>query len=336
MLYYNNIEDPILLTPAKTCNKLQIITGFTDCERISTHLIKLTDGAKENIYQRNIEIEMILGMYKGASITERKHQRIQRLLSYTLPSSNMPKFSCRYIIQNKEVHSKLYIWSKDNEPQIAFCGSANYSINAFQNRRECMTECNAKQAEHYYQSLFADSMDCLDDNIKQNLKFIKQQKTVSEFDDPDNDSYTDYNNKTPLETATISLLTADGRIGYGSSVNWGIRQNGTKRDPNQAYIPYNSADKKPGFFPDRVNPNDKNCPIFRVITKHGGTFPMRLAQATNKALHSAESNSILGQWIRNEMKVPSGTFITKQMLENYGKTYVTFRKYADGTYLLDF
>lgn len=63
---------------------------------------------------------------------------------------------------------------------------------------------------------------------------------------------------------------------------------------------------------------------------------MRMAQANNKALHSAESNSILGQWIRNEMKVPSGTFITKQMLENYGKTYVTFRKYADGTYLLDF
>ena len=28
--------------------------------------------------------------------------------------------------------------------------------------------------------------------------------------------------------------------------------------------------------------------------------------------------------------------VTKQMLELYGKTYVTFRKYEDGTYLLDF
>lgn len=61
-----------------------------------------------------------------------------------------------------------------------------------------------------------------------------------------------------------------------------------------------------------------------------------LEESGNKALHSAESNSILGEWIRQEMHVPSGTYITKQMLENYGKTKVTFRKYEDGTYLLDF
>lgn len=63
---------------------------------------------------------------------------------------------------------------------------------------------------------------------------------------------------------------------------------------------------------------------------------MRMAQAGNKALHSAESNSILGEWIRKRIKAPSGGYVTKQMLEIYGKTYVTFRKYADGTYLLDF
>ena len=336
MLYHDKLEEPILFAPAKECNKLQIITGFTDCERISTHLIELADGIKENTYQKNIEIEMILGMYKGASITERKHQRLQRLLAYTLPSSNMPKFSCRYIIQDKEVHSKVYIWSKDDEPKVAFCGSANYSINAFQNRRECMSDCDAKQAEDYYQSLLVDSMDCLDKDIKEKLEFVKRQKATNDFDDPDNDDYEDYNKQTPVATASISLLTADGRIGYGSSVNWGIRQNGTPRDPNQAYIPYNAADRVPGFFPDRINPTDKNCPVFRVITKRGGIFHMRMAQAGNKALHSAESNSILGQWIRSEMGVPSGTFITKRMLENYGKTRVTFRKYADGTYLLDF
>jgi cell division protease FtsH len=34
--------------------------------------------------------------------------------------------------------------------------------------------------------------------------------------------------------------------------------------------------------------------------------------------------------------VKSGDFVTKQMLELYGKTYVTFRKYENGIYLLDF
>lgn len=199
-----------------------------------------------------------------------------------------------------------------------------------------MTDCDPLAAQAYFQSLYLDTMDCLDKDIKGKLDFIKRQKSTNDISDPDNDNYDDYNKRTPVATITVSLLTATGQIGYGSSVNWGIRPNGTKRDPNQAYIPYNTADKVPGFFPDRINPTDKNCPVFRVITKRGGVFHMRMAQANNKALHSAESNSILGQWIRSELQVPSGTFITKQMLDNYGKTRVTFRKYEDGTYLLDF
>lgn len=135
----------------------------------------------------------------------------------------------------------------------------------------------------------------------------------------------------------VSLLCADGSgTGYGSGINWGIRPNGTKRNPNQAYIPYNQQDKKEGFFPDKVSPQDENCPMFKVITKDFGSFHMRMAQAGNKALHSVESNAILGEWIRKKLNVPSGGFVTKQMLEHYGKTYVTFRKYEDGIYLLDF
>lgn len=63
---------------------------------------------------------------------------------------------------------------------------------------------------------------------------------------------------------------------------------------------------------------------------------MRLAQQGDKALHTAESNAILGEWLRKRLRVNSGEFISKEMLESYGKTYVTFRKYKDGTYLLDF
>ena len=63
---------------------------------------------------------------------------------------------------------------------------------------------------------------------------------------------------------------------------------------------------------------------------------MRMAQAGNKGLHSVESNAIIGEWIRKKIGVPSGGFVTKQMLEHYGKTYVTFRKYQDGVYILDF
>lgn len=46
---------------------------------------------------------------------------------------------------------------------------------------------------------------------------------------------------------------------------------------------------------------------------------MRMAQQNNKAIHSVESNSILGEWIRKKIGTPSGGYVTKQMLELYGK-----------------
>lgn len=331
MLYTDNLEKTVLYEPAKTCNRLQIISGFTDCERISTHIIELVDGYKEGTYQKCEQIDLILGMYR--SVSERKHQLLQRLLAYTLSGRDLPKFNLYYISQHREVHSKVYTWFQDDLPIKSYVGSANYSIEAFRRRRECMTDGDPIQTADYFNTLITDTVNCLD---AKNIKFSKIKTTEDDGSDPDNTDYDYYLKLTPIATCSISLLTSQGDIGYGSSINWGIRQNGTKRNPNQAYIPYNKKDKVPGFFPDRINPDDKNCPIFRVITKNGGTFHMRMAQAGNKALHSAENNSILGEWLRKEMNLPSGCFVTKQMLLNYGKTAVTFRKYEDGTYLLDF
>ena len=63
---------------------------------------------------------------------------------------------------------------------------------------------------------------------------------------------------------------------------------------------------------------------------------MRLAQAGNKGIHSADSNAIIGMWLRQKLGVPAGTFITKEMLESYGSTRVTFKKYEDDIYVLEF
>ena len=209
-------------------------------------------------------------------------------------------------------------------------------MNAFYKRRECIVPCNPTKALFYYKALFHDSINCLDPDASERVKQVVNSGSADAFEPEDSD-YASYDKLIPIDTLQVSLLKADGSdTGYGSGINWGIRPNGTRRNQNQAYIPYNHQDKKEGFFPDRISPDDENCPIFRVITKDYGTFHMRMAQQGNKALHSAESNAILGEWIRKKLGAPSGGYITKQMLENYGKTYVTFRKYEDGTYLLDF
>lgn len=347
-LYFNDLENIVLLNPAKKsnfgCSRLKIVTGFTDTERISTHLLSLCDGIKAGIYPNNMAVDIILGMTQGSGLTAKKHNGIVRTIK-ELNGINgsrqryMPSISCRYIYKGKNTHTKLYVWENDDEiPYIAFNGSANYSMQAFHYRRECMSLCDPVAGLNYFNSLLDDTIDCLDYTIQEREALRNTARIPDEYDDPDSKDYSYYSTKEPVPNGVlkVSLLTAKGEVGYGSGINWGIRPNGTKRDKDQAYIPYNTRDKRAGFFPDRVNPEDENCPLFRVVTKDAGTFHMRMAQAGNKALHTAESNAILGKWIRHRLGVPSGTFVTKQMLENYGRTYVTFKKYADGTYSLDF
>lgn len=339
----SKFDEPLLYAPARVenkypCNNLKIITAFTDCERISTHMINLAEGMKNGRFANNLNVDILLGMTKS-SLSPKKHEDICRLIRFINDTKNMPKLSCHYICQGPEVHSKIYIWSNpDKGAMDAYCGSLNYTMNAFYKRRETVSQCNPIEALKHYNSLVPDTIDCFDTSVLDKLKNIINN-TPSDIEEPDNSEkdYMKYNNEKPIGTIRVSLLRSDGSdTGYGSGINWGIRPNGTKRNQNQAYIPYNKRDKVEGFFPDRKNPDDENCPMFRVITKDFGSFHMRMAQAGNKGLQSVESNAILGEWIRKEIGTPSGGYVTKQMLELYGKTYVTFRKYADDVYLLDF
>ena len=343
----SDFDEPVLYMPARTeclspCPSLKIITAFTDCDRISTHMIKLSEGMKHGRFIKGLTVEILLGMTKS-SLSQKKHEDICRLIRFLNTSKGMPKISCRYICQGPEVHSKIYIWCRPDEqgkefPYIAYCGSLNYTMNAFYKRRETVGRCDPLATYPYYKELLSDTVDCFDPEVSERLKNVVNNTADSlvEPDDSEKD-YLVYDKQKPVDTLNVSLLCANGKsTGYGSGINWGIRQNGTKRDPNQAYIPYNHKDKKDGFFPDREDPDDESCPMFKVITKDFGAFHMRMAQQGNKALHSVESNAILGEWIRKKIGAPSGGYVTKKMLELYGKTYVTFRKYADGTYLLDF
>lgn len=343
MLYTKDLEDVILYNPALTsgmaCNTLQIISGFTDCERISSHLITLFDGMKDKKYAKAMKIDLILGMTKGASLTKKKHRKICQTIERSQTMRGMPKISCRYIATGQEVHSKVYVWSKGNEPQVAFCGSANYSMNAFQKRRECMSNCDPMQARDYYDVLHRDTVDCFDTDVESKMRFSEADASSNEDvseDNLENLSYEKYVAMTPIDQISISLLTRKGNVGHGSGINWGIRPNGTRRDRNQAYIPYNRDDRKPGFFPERTNPEEKNCPLFKVITKEIGAFYMRLAQEREKAIQSADSNAIIGKWIRDKIGAADGEFVTKEMLEQYGATRVVFKKYKNNIYVLEF
>ena len=137
----SDFDEPVLYAPARpgylysACTSLKIVTAFTDCERISTHMINLADGMKTNRFQKGMNVEIILGMTKS-SLSKKKHEDIRRLIGFLNDSKDMPSVSCRYICNGPEVHSKIYLWCSPDQhvieiPVLAYCGSLNYTMNAF-------------------------------------------------------------------------------------------------------------------------------------------------------------------------------------------------------------
>lgn len=355
MFLSHDFEDTILYEPARkdglACDTLNIVTGFTDCDMIAQHIIQLHDEqGNRGRFMPHIQVNMLLGMYKGAGITQNKHTKIMQTLNrINNIDSKKIHMTCRYVYCNAQVHSKAYVWLKDNKPVKAFMGSANYSVNAFRIRREIMTDCDAEAVMKYFQEIYEDTKDCFDKDVVQYLHFSKsstQEEELSPFN-IENLSYEALDKKPPLDVLEVSWLTSDGKVGETSGPNWGIRhkdgyisQNGVytpyNRDPNQAYIPYNKYQQKPGFFPDRKHPDDKNCPLFKAVTKDDGIFYMRMAQQGNKGLQTAESNAILGKWLRKKLSLPDGAVVKLSDFKKYRRTSVKFRKYADDVFLMDF
>ena len=237
-MYTENFEDKILFSPARkdgaACNHLKIVTAFTDVERIASHLIKLFDGRNKE-YVSGIKVDMILGMTRGAGLTRKKHEKILSLLTRLNSVAGMPHITCKYIVAGKQVHSKIYVWCKGKKAIEAFNGSANYTMNAFFVRRECMDTCNPKEANHYFNSLLPDTIDCFDEQIKDKISFSSKKNVEDDIADTnlENLSWDKYQNSEPVDTLEVSLLRADGSdTGYGSGVNWGIRKNGNKSNRN--------------------------------------------------------------------------------------------------------
>lgn len=339
-MYTDNFEDIVLFIPARkdgqACNHLKIVTAFTDVERISSHLIKLFDGRNKE-FTVNIKVDIILGMIKGAGLTKKKHDKLCSLIRRLNSVSGMPKITCRYVVEGRQVHSKVYVWCRGNKAVEAYIGSANYTMNAFYMRRECIDSCDAKEADRYYNSLLPDSIDCFDKHLSDKITFSNRKNVEEDIADTnlENLSWDYFQTITLVDSIEISLLKADeSDTGYGSGVNWGIRKNGYKRNRNQAYIPYNIKDQKIGFFPNANS--DGTYPVFKVVTEDYDAFYMRQAQANGKALETPESNAIIGEWIRHKIGVPDGMYITKDMLEAANGTRVVFKKYQNGIYTLDY
>lgn len=131
----------------------------------------------------------------------------------------------------------------------------------------------------------------------------------------------------------------------------------TRRNPDELYIAYPSADRKrsKGFFPPRDTRFDLRLPDGTVISakvcqeahkrmpdsEYEKLSPEKRAEedrrrGEGKAIMS-DPNSALGKWLlRDVLEIPEGKPVTYEMLEEYDVDSVIFTKEGDGKYSIDF
>lgn len=309
-----NIFEPVLIDPIRRgANKLYIVSGYATAAMAFHHLETVRAAGFD------IGIELIVGMTSLDGISTSNHKGFQ-----SLADSYGAKFVCSYVMNLPPVHSKVYAWCRSGNPVEAFIGSPNYTQNAFLKQREAISTCNPKRALDYFRSLLSDTIFCTHNDVED---FIRIHKQV--YVDPESGGV---HSPKPtiggLRSITVSLLTRTGEIHKAAGLNWGQRDG---REKNQAYIPLQAPVVRSDFFPVKGI-------HFTINTDDGKILICTRAQGDlgGKAIETPHNNSLLGEYFRNRIGLPSGAFVTKQALIDYGRTDVTFYKIDDETYFMDF
>lgn len=318
-MFTDDLYTKTLIEPLKSeANKLFIVSGYASPTMASRHIKDIIDYKK-----LNFEINLIVGMCPLDGIDRNTHKGFQ-----DLTGNRNVHFECKYVYEKPAVHSKVYIWCKDNKPLLAFAGSANYTQPAFnkKERMEVLTYCNHDKAINYYTNVEKKSVQCNYNEIESHILITTKKRRlfseeVGEIQEESKETNITTDNKTIL-----SFLQRGGNVGRRSGLNWGQREG---REPNQAYIPIPVEIARSGFFPT-------NKTHFIVETDDNKLLILRLEQQNNKAITTPLNNSEIGEYFRNRLGLANGQFVTKEDLERYGRTDVAFTKIDEETFYMDF
>lgn len=306
-MIYRDLYQKILIDPASMGNdELFIVSGYASATFLRRHL----EDIKE--ISSNIIINLLIGM---------PHKKNDHRAYLNIKDSYPNSFNGSYYIGTPGVHSKAYVWAKNNTPQIGFTGSANYSqYGFFHNMQENqMNNDDPLEIKNYFDSLISRSIK-IDDYVLTNNDSIETVNLETSI--PQGEIQWMQNKKIVI----ISWLDKQGRLPMKSGINWGQRPG---REPNQAYLPLRSDSRDEGFLPTRAL-------RFTLLTDDNKVFDCVVAQEGRKAIQTTNDNSELGKYLRNRLNVEEGKLVSKQDLMTYGRTDFLLKKLDDETFFLDF
>ncbi len=324
-LYKKVLIDPILKRGKKN---LTVVAGFGYPAMAYHHLKELEET--------NFNLKLVIGM----GVKKRDQQGFVKI-----ENNFKDRFGCYVLPSGSKTHSKIYQWEDKSGGKEIFIGSANYSKNALFDSYQ-QNEILYKVEDGYLPGIESYINDLnnnalpISDSIIEESDSIFREYEASEIDpDLPFGACIDLPPRDGLNGIRQCLLKRDGSLPGISGLNWGQRPG---REPNQAYIKMSADLQRKNFFPitkgEHFLVQDINDENFIFIGATAGTGSVTNDDGTRspKQIESHEDNSILGKYFRKKLNVVYDSFVTKDDLLKYGKTYVDFYKINDETYLMDF
>jgi hypothetical protein len=323
MYYVTDLERTVFHIPyyEKNFRKLKVLTGYAS----SAFLFHILEQYPE------IEIDLIIGMSKKDGINRWDHEKYVQIVNQN------PRVNILYRVTTPGVHSKIYYWYDElmGNSNI-FVGSANFSWNGFRDQIELLVEANHCNVDDIFDIDTLNLTECNACDVEEHIKFHNLRlrrinhniEEVQIFEETSSEETTSLQlNKLPYVDLSL-MLDRLNTIHERSGLNWGQRDG---REPNQAYIPVPTSfnNTNPDFFP----PLEQD---FSLITDDGQQLICVMAQGGRKAIHTSESNSIMGRYFRQRLGVPLGSKVEVQDLINYGRTKVRIYKLDSETYFMDY
>lgn len=302
------------------CNSLKVISGYATSAMAFKHL-----GQALSLVPK-LKIQLIIGMSNFDGLSLSNHCGFNKLVTEDFAGA----LTCSYVFQNKPVHSKAYIWLKDDHFETAFVGSANYTQTAFLgSNRELLAVANDESLIGYFNEIERDSIFCDSPETEQLIQIyrdVNYRSKIRKQDEIDNTDRVFQEERINLEHVKVSFLARDGSLPAISGLNWGQRG---RRKKNEAYIRLESKISRSSFFPP-------STVHFTINTDDNKTLIATRAQSNGKAIHTPHNNGLIGEYFRMRLGLPNGAFISKEDLERYGRTDIDFYKIDDETYYMDF